>query len=54
MAILLNLVNVITRAHAAYAFLCDITIIVNISYREHQLQRINIVTARLHTYFMTI
>ena len=38
--------SVITRAHAAYDFLCDTAIIVKISYAEHQWQTINIVTAR--------
>ncbi len=37
--------SVITRSHATYAFLCDTSIIVNISYPTLQWQRINAVTA---------
>ena len=39
--------SVITIAHDAYDLLCDTAFIVHISSREHELQGINIVTARL-------
>ena len=41
-----NTASVITISHAAYAFLCDTSIIVDISYKKLQGQRINVVTER--------